>query len=86
MTSWLCVSGIPGDYDEDQLRQLCGAFGLVRRAEIAKDREGRPLELGFVEMVRPEDAQRVRGGLDGTQLAGKTLTVALVKEPWHPEL
>ena len=86
MTAWLCVSSIPRDYDEQQLRELCSPFGLVRRAEVARDRERRPLEFGFVEMVRSEDAQRVCEGLDGSRLAGKTLTVALVQEPWHREL
>jgi RNA recognition motif-containing protein len=84
--SWLCVSGLPRDYQEDQLRQLCESFGLVRRVEIAKDRESRPLEFGFVEMVRAEDAQRLRKGLDGTPLAGQILTVVLIKEPWHRDL
>jgi RNA recognition motif-containing protein len=83
LTSWLCVSGIPQGYDEQRLRDLCGEFGTVRHAEIAMDRERRPLEFGFVEMVRPTDAQRVRDALDGRALAGRTLTVVLVKEPWH---
>jgi RNA recognition motif-containing protein len=83
MTAWLCISDIPGGYDEQQLLELCVAFGPVRRAEVGRDREGRHLKFGFVEMVRQEDAQRVRDALDGTQLEGRTLTVALVKEPWH---
>jgi cold-inducible RNA-binding protein len=61
---------------EEELHQLFSGYGAVERVQIIQDREtGRSWGFGFVEMPDATAAQAAIEGLNGTSLAGRTLTV-----------
>ena len=61
---------------DDELRQMCAAFGTVTSAQVIMDREsGRSKGFGFVEMSTDEEAQAAIAGLNGKDNGGRALTV-----------
>jgi RNA recognition motif-containing protein len=66
---------------ETSLRTLFEAQGEVVSVNLITDRDsGRPKGFAFVEMGSPEDAQKAKEALDGTDLDGRTLKVDTAKE------
>jgi RNA recognition motif-containing protein len=62
------------------LREVFARAGGVKCVEIVKDRRtGRSKGFGFVDMMTAEDAQAAVVELDGTEVMGRTLRVALAK-------
>ena len=69
------------DYD---LRQLFEPYGAVDEIRVIMDRDtGRSKGFGFVEMPDSTTAKTAIAGLQGKELAGRTLTVneAKPREP-----
>ena len=69
---------------EDDLRQLFTPYGVVDKINIITDRDtGRAKGFGFVEMPESQAAKAAIQGLQGTELAGRALTVneAKPREP-----
>jgi len=69
---------------ENDLRQLFEPYGVVDKIHIVTDRDtGRAKGFGFVEMPESQAAQAAMQGLQGTELAGRALTVneAKPREP-----
>ena len=69
---------------ENDLRQLFEQYGAVEKTQIITDREtGRSRGFGFVEMPDSRAAKAAIEGLQGTQFAGRALTVneAKPREP-----
>ena len=69
---------------EHDLHQLFEAYGAVDKVNIITDRDtGRAKGFGFVEMPDSAAAQAAIQGLNGTELAGRALTVneAKPREP-----
>jgi len=61
---------------EEDLRQAFEAYGDVDSARIITDREtGRSKGFGFVEMANDDQAKAAIEGLNGTELAGRAITV-----------
>src|SRR6266567_7293604 len=61
---------------EQDLRQLFEPYGTVDTIRIMTDREtGRSRGFGFVEMPDSHAAESAVDALNGTQLAGRALTV-----------
>src|SRR5262245_65968265 len=61
---------------EQELRDLFAPYGVVERINIITDREtGRPRGFGFVEMADDRAAQAAITGLNGKEVAGRTLNV-----------
>jgi cold-inducible RNA-binding protein len=61
---------------EQDLRQLFEPYGAVDTVRMMTDREtGRARGFGFVEMPDTRAAQTAMDALNGTSLAGRTLTV-----------
>jgi RNA recognition motif-containing protein len=62
------------------LRQTFARVGGVENAEVIKDRwTGISRGFGFVEMMTTEDAEAAIGELDGFEVMGRALRVALAK-------
>jgi len=62
------------------LRQTFARVGGVENAEVIKDRwTGISRGFGFVEMMTTEDAEAAIGELDGFEVMGRVLRVALAK-------
>jgi RNA recognition motif-containing protein len=61
---------------EQDLRELFEPYGTVETVRIMTDREtGRSRGFGFVEMPDSRAAHSAIDALNGTQVAGRTLTV-----------
>ncbi|HEX6271944.1 MAG TPA: hypothetical protein VFZ53_02845 [Polyangiaceae bacterium] len=73
----LFVAGLPDSITEDVLREIFeGAGGNVVEVSLPRDRAtGRPRGFGFVTLSTPEDAANVRGSLDGSMQAGRSISV-----------
>ncbi|HGY90463.1 MAG TPA: RNA-binding protein [Planctomycetes bacterium] len=76
----LYVGNMSFSTTESDLEQAFGAFGSVQSVHLVLDREtGRPRGFGFVEMGTDSEAQAAIEALNGTELAGRTLTVNVAK-------
>jgi cold-inducible RNA-binding protein len=69
---------------DHDLRQLFEPYGAVDKINVITDRDtGRSKGFGFVEMPESQAAKSAIQGLNGTELAGRALTVneAKPREP-----
>ena len=73
----LFVAGLPDSITEDALREIFeAAGGTVTEVSLPRDRAtGRPRGFGFVTLSTAEDAANVRGALDGSMQAGRSISV-----------
>jgi cold-inducible RNA-binding protein len=63
--------------NDDQLKEAFEAFGTVVSAKVIVDRDtNRSKGFGFVEMGSEEEAQAAVKGMDGKDLAGRTIAVS----------
>ena len=70
------VANLPYSSGDDDLRTQFEAFGAVDSATIIKDRDtGRSRGFGFVEMPNDDEARTAIESLNGTEMAGRPLTV-----------
>ena len=70
------VGNLSRDVSEDDLRQAFEGFGQVASAAIIKDKfTGESRGFGFVEMPEKAEADAAIGGLNGSDLKGRTLNV-----------
>ena len=77
----LYVGNLSYDTSEAGLRTLFARHGSVVSVNLITDRDsGRTKGFGFVEMGTPEEAQKAKAALDGTQLDGRALKVNEAKE------
>ena len=78
------VSNIASNATTHDLRQLFESYGVVEKINIITDRDtGQPRGFGFVEMPDSAAAKAAIQGVQGKELAGRTLTVdeARPREP-----
>ena len=78
------VSNIAFTATTHDLRQLFESYGVVDKVSIITDRDtGQSRGFGFVEMPYSTAAKAAIQGVQGTELAGRTLTVneAKPREP-----
>ena len=78
------VSNIAFNATTQDLRQLFESYGTVDKVNIITDRDtGQSRGFGFVEMPDSTTAKTAMARLQGTELAGRTLTVneAKPREP-----
>ncbi len=84
MGSKVYVGGLPFSATDSQLNDLFAPHGTVESAKVITDRStGQGRGFGFVEMSTEQEAKAAIGALNGTQMAGRTLTVneATPREP-----
>jgi len=75
MTKTVYVGNLPWAVTNEDLEQAVGQYAQVISARVATDREtGRSRGFGFVE-VPDEQADAVISGLNGSEWAGRALTV-----------
>jgi len=78
------VGNLAFSVTDHDLRQLFESYGVVDESRVIMDREtGRSKGFGFVEMPDSTAANAAIRGLQGTELAGRMLTVneARPREP-----
>jgi RNA recognition motif-containing protein len=70
------VGNMPFSMNEDELRGLFSQHGTVDSVSVVADRDtGRPRGFAFVEMADDAAAQAAIDALDGSESAGRKLTV-----------
>jgi nucleolin len=79
----LFVAGLPDTITEDVLRQLFEATGgNVVEVSLPRDKAtSRPRGFGFVSLATSEEANAARESLDGSFLAGRSISV----RPWQAD-
>jgi cold-inducible RNA-binding protein len=71
------VGGLPFSTTDDELREAFAAHGAVASANVVRDREsGRSKGFGFVEFENDEEGKAAEKALNGSELAGRTISVA----------
>lgn len=81
MAKNIYVGNLAWSVTDEDLLDLFGQHGNVRRAQVIKDREtGRSRGFGFVEMENDEEAQRAIEALNNANHNGRPLTVNVAKE------
>ena len=84
MGSKLYVGNLSYEVTGSDLQEMFSPHGTITSAEIIADRDtGRSKGFGFVEMPDNTTAKTAIAGLQGKELAGRTLTVneAKPREP-----
>jgi len=76
MATRLFVGSLSYSVNDDQLKEAFEAFGTVVSAKVIVDRDtNRSKGFGFVEMGSEEEAQAAIRGMDGKDLAGRSVAV-----------
>lgn len=76
----LYVGNLNFEANEEQLRELFGAFGTVLEAKIVMDRfTGRSRGFAFVRFDTAEAAGKAKEALNGQPFQGKTLVIDLAR-------
>jgi cold-inducible RNA-binding protein len=71
------VGGLPFATTDDELREAFEAHGKVASANVVRDRDtGRSKGFGFVEFENDEEGKAAEKALNGSELAGRTISVA----------
>jgi RNA recognition motif-containing protein len=81
MSALLIVDRLPCHFYDDELAALFQPFGHVLSARVVRDGRRHSLEFGFVQMENAEQAAQAMFTLNGYQLNGHPITVALVRNP-----
>lgn len=68
--SKLYVGNLSYSVNSTQLQELFAGYGEVRESNVI---EGRG--FGFIEMATPEEAEKAKEALDGSEFNGRTLRV-----------
>jgi cold-inducible RNA-binding protein len=80
MTKKLYVSSLAWATNDDSLRNAFAAAGTVTSASVVMDKmSGRSRGFGFVEMASDEEADGAISMLDGKELDGRTIHVAVAR-------
>ncbi|MEX0856885.1 MAG: RNA-binding protein [Balneolaceae bacterium] len=70
------VGNLSYGVDDDQLKEVFGAFGEVGSAKVISDKfSGRSKGFGFVEMDNDSEAQAAIDQLDGAEIDGRQVKV-----------
>ena len=80
MSQRLYVGNLPKSVTDDGLRDFFASYGALITAEVVRGRRGIPRGFGYVELSSNEDAERAITELDGTQLEGQAVTVAVARK------
>lgn len=71
------IGNLSYETTEDELRQAFESFGEVTNVNILTDKySGKPRGFAFVEMADNSQAEAAIGGLNGTELKGRTINVS----------
>jgi len=77
----LFVGNLPYSMTDDELRELFAAIGPCESASVVMDRDsGQSRGFGFVVMTNPDDADRAKRELDGTDVKGRKMRVDVAND------
>ena len=77
----LFVAGLPGDFDDVDLKEMFELYGNVKSSKLIVDKvTGKSKGFGFVDMPDKLEAQATIEALDGAGLKGKKISVKEAEE------
>jgi len=80
MNNKLFVGNLSFNVTENELNDAFAAHGTVTETNLMMDRvTNRPRGFGFVTMSTAEEAQKAIDSLNGTELAGRAITVNVAR-------
>lgn len=75
------VSNLGFHVQEEDLKNLFGAFGEVTSAKIITNRDtGQSRGFGFVEMKSDDEANKAMTSLNNKELEGRAISVTVARE------
>jgi hypothetical protein len=81
----LFVGGLPFQTTDAELEEVFGRFGRVESATVVRDRDsGRSKGFGFVEIPVRDESAAAEAGLNGTEIDGRKISVAVARPPFDP--
>lgn len=70
------IGNISYDVDEEQLKEVCEAYGNISTVTIIKDKfTGKSKGFGFIEVPDEDEGKALIDGLNDSTLDGRTLIV-----------
>lgn len=75
----LYIGGLESEIDDNQLRSLFGKFGLVESTRVVTGDDGQCRGFAYVTFVDDLAAAKARVALDGKEIDGRTIRVAVAK-------
>lgn len=76
----LIVNYLPQTMTQEDIRSLFSSIGEVESCKLIRDKvTGQSLGYGFVNYVRPEDAEKAINTLNGLRLQNKTIKVSYAR-------
>ena len=77
------VGNLPKTFKKDALIKLFEAYGKIASATIARDKKtGVSRGFGYVEMVKPDEAEKAIVELNDKEYEGQKLTVSAFPQSW----
>ncbi len=72
----LFVAGLPGDFDNIDLKEMFELYGEIKYAQVIIDRMTKKSKcFGFVDMLNDEEAKETIKLLNGAKIMGKKIVV-----------
>ena len=71
----LLIDGLPVSFGDGELEELLMPYGTVLHATIQKNRNGKSMQLGFVDMATIQGAKHAVTSLNGSSLGEHLLLV-----------
>ncbi|XP_019956539.2 squamous cell carcinoma antigen recognized by T-cells 3 [Paralichthys olivaceus] len=75
------ISGLPFSCTKEQLEELCKGHGTIREVRLVTYRSGKPKGLAYVEFSDETQASQAVMKLDGTEVEGNKISVAISNPP-----
>jgi RNA recognition motif-containing protein len=75
----LFIDGLPASFSSKDLSDLFGDYGMVLKAEVAKNKEGTSLQFGFVAMGTSGEAYKAMAALNASIVRDHLLLVMLAE-------
>ncbi len=72
----LFVAGLPGDFDNTDLKEMFELYGEIKLTQVIVDRAtGKSKGFGFVTMINDDEAKEAIRLLNGVKIYGKKIVV-----------
>uniref|UniRef100_A0A8C6UYY8 Spliceosome associated factor 3, U4/U6 recycling protein n=1 Tax=Neogobius melanostomus TaxID=47308 RepID=A0A8C6UYY8_9GOBI len=75
------ISGLPFSCTKEQLEKICTSHGNIKEVRLVTYRSGKPKGLAYVEFANESQASQAVLKLDGTEVEGNTISVAISNPP-----
>jgi polyadenylate-binding protein len=79
MKTTLYIGGLESQVNEDQVRDMFGRFGAIAETRVVTSDDGQCRGFAYVTFEDDLAAAKARVALDGVEVDGQTLRVALAR-------